>query len=132
MSVGHPLDDLMRSLNLSKELNHLQSREELNDVYHSCMKKAETEALKDFTELLWEHPEMFLARTREQQEKLETSVDATLSSNILMDEPRFQRLCFRGSKVKAEMLRHLALIAVKKGEIKKSAFQEFITSNVPR
>ena len=96
------------------------------------MKKAEVEALKDFTELLWEHPELFIARTEEQQKKLESSVDVTLSSNILMDEPRFQRLQYCGNTCKAEMLRHLALFVVKKGEIKKSAFQEFIAKNVPK
>ena len=122
----------MTSLNLSNELNQLQSREQLNELYQSLMKKAEVEALKDFTELLWEHPELFIARTEEQQKKLESSVDVTLSSNILMDDPRFQRLQYRGSKCKAEMLRHLALFAVKKGEIKKSAFQEYVANSVPR
>ena len=96
------------------------------------MKKAEDEALKDFAELLWEHPELFIARTEEQQKKLESSVDVTLGSNILMNDPRFQRLQYLGEKCKAEMLRHLALFAVKKGEIKKSAFQEFIASKVPK
>ena len=122
----------MTSLNLSNELNQLQSKEELNELYQSCMKKAEVEALKDFTDLLWEHPELFIARSEEQQKQLETSVDTTLTSNILTDDPRFQRLQYRGSKCKAETLRHLALFAVKKGEIKKSAFQEFIASSVPK
>ena len=131
-STGQPLDDMMTSLELSHELNQLQNKEELNELYQSSMKKAEVDALKDFTELLWEHPELFIARTEEQQKQLETSVDITLNSNILMDDPRFQRLHYRGSKCKAETLKHLALFAVKKGEIKKSAFQEFISSNIPK
>ena len=130
--TGQPLEEQIMLLNLSNELNQLQSKEELNDYYQSCMKKAEADALKDFTELLWEHPDLFIARTEEQQKKLESSVDVTLSSNILMDDPRFQRLQYRGSKCKAEMLRHLALFAVKKGEIKKSAFQEFVAGHVPK
>ena len=130
--TGQPLEEQLTLLNLSNELNQLQSREELNELYRSYMKKAEDEALKDFAELLWEHPELFIARTEEQQKKLESSVDVTLGSNILMNDPRFQRLQYRGDKCKAEMLRHLALFAVKKGEIKKSAFQEFIASKVPK
>ena len=131
-SIGQPLEEQISSLNLSNEFNQLQSKEELNELYQSWMKKAEADALKDFAELLWEHPELFIARTEEQQKKLESEVDVTLSNNILMDDPRFQRLQYRGSKCKAEMLRHLALFTVKKGENKKSAFQEFIASNVPR
>ena len=131
-STGQPLEEQISSLNLSNEFNQLQSKEELNELYQSWMKKAEADTLKDFAELLWEHPELFIARTEEQQKKLESEVDVTLSSNILMDDPRFQRLQYRGSKCKAEMLRHLALFAVKKGEIKKSAFQEFVAGNVPK
>ena len=119
------------SLNLSNELNKLQSEEELYGYYQYCMKKAEAEALKDFTELLWEHPELFIARTEEHQKILESSVDITLSSNILMDDPRFQRLQYCGN-CKAEVLRHLTLFAVKKSEVKKSAFQEFVAGNVPK
>ena len=96
------------------------------------MKKAEEEALKDLTELLWEHPELFIARSEDQQKKLESSVDVALGSNILTDDARFQRLQYRGDKCKAEMLRHLALFVVKKGEIKKSAFQEFIANRMPK
>lgn len=99
------------------------------------MKKAEAEALKDFTELLWEHPKFFIPRTRhteKQWKKLKSAVEVTLKSIILMDDPRFQRLQYCDSKCKAEMLRHLALFAVKKEEIKKGAFQEFVASNVPK
>ena len=130
--TGQPLEEQISSLNLLNEFNQLQSKGELNEHYQSWMKKAEADALKDFTELLWEHPELFIARTEEEQKKLESAVDVTLSSNILMDDPRFQRLQYRGSKCKAEMLKHLALFAVKKGEIKKCAFQEFIANNVPK
>ena len=130
--TGQPLEEQISSLNLLNEFNQLQSKEELNEHCQSWMKKAEADALKDFTELLWEHPELFIARTEEEQKKLESAVDVTLGSNILMDDPRFQRLQYRGSKCKAEMLKHLALFAVKKGEIKKSAFQEFIANNVPK
>ena len=122
----------MISLELTDELNQLQSREELNVLYQSFMRKAEVEALKDFTELLWEHPDSFIAQTEEQQKELESSVDNTLDSNIWAEDPRFQRLHYCGSKCKAEMLRHLALFVVKKGEIKKSVFQEYIASKVPR
>ena len=47
------------------------------------------------------------------------------------DDPRFQQLQYHGNKCKDEMLKHLVLFAVKKGEIKKSAFQEFVANNVP-
>ena len=131
-SIGQPLEEQILSLKLSNELNQLQSKEELNEHYQSCMKKAEADALKDFTELLWEHPELFIARTEEQQKKLESAVDVTLGSNILMDDPRFQRLQYRSSKCKAEMLRHLALFAVKKRKIKKNPFHELVASNIPK
>ena len=130
--VGQPLEEQLSSLNLSNQLNQLQSREELTELYQSYMKRAEEETLKDFTELLWEHPELFIARSEDQQKMLESSVDVALGSNILTDDARFQRLQYRGDKCKAEMLRHLALFVVKKGEIKKSTFQEFIANRIPR
>ena len=68
--TGQPLEDQLTSLNLSNELDQLQSRGELNELYQLYMKKAEVEALKDFTELLWEHPELFIARTEERQKEL--------------------------------------------------------------
>jgi len=122
----------MTSLDLLYEYKQLRSHDELLEVYNAVMKKAETEAIKEFEELLWEHPEMFLARSQQDQKKLESSVDATLDSNVLKDEPRFQRLCYRGSKCKAEVLRHLALFAVKKGVIRKSAFQELVANQFPK
>jgi len=132
LHTGHPLEELMTSLDLSYELKQLNNRDELLELYNTVMKKAEIEAIKDFGELLWEHPEMFLARNQKEQKKLESSVDATLDSNVLKDEPRFQRLCYRGSKCKVEVLSHLALFAVKKGVIRKSAFQELVASQFPK
>lgn len=131
-TAGQPLQELIKSLNLSNEFNQLQNWEQLDELYQSCMKKAEVEALKDFTELLWEHPELFIAHTQEEQEKLESSVDNTISSNILSDDPRFKRLQYRAAKCKTETLKHIALFAVKKGEIKKSTFQEYIADVVPK
>ena len=132
MFTGQPLEEQIVSLSLLNEFSQLQSKEELNEYYQSCMKKAMIDALKDFTELLWEHPELFIVRTEEQHKKLESSVDIILSSNIFKDDPRFQRLQYCGSKCKAEMLRHLALFAVNKGEIRKSPFHGFIASNIPK
>lgn len=121
----------MSVLNLSYEYHQLKSHDELTEVYNACMKKAEAEAIKDFGELLWEHPDMFLARNQQEQKKLESSVDSTLDSNVFKDEPRFQRLCYRGNKCKAEVFSHLAILAVKKGVIRKSAFQEVVASQFP-